>query len=431
MPIMKKSLAVAGALLCASAFATDYYWQGTSTAPTGGDWNKAANWTLADGTSATNYPHVAGDKAIINGTTVGTVISIAKADVIVLDELRIADGCTVLNFQNGNENGSCTIGTLTVSPGAGFMSWCNGKYSHSSPSNVTIGNRDAILINKAIPGAVAMQKGSDYSSSRSITIDETTNKMAFNPGDNNRNSYICYYNVTNTEDYSFSIGRYNSPYVQFSRGDDVVTILQPQIISEHEPIYIGCADGYQGVIKNENNPIRLWTEKDKTAYFRSKVDASELQNNGWGTLVICDDHSTDTCAYRSQAGKLQLGDSDNATTCYQTCTLGTGNIYIGWAGELDVQQATALNSASSIYMTSYNGRGEKYGKITMNAAGTVSALYLDGVQQAAGTYGASGSGATNIDDTLFAGTAVLTVSGGVTPTPTPVTVKKGIAVYIE
>jgi hypothetical protein len=42
----------------------------------------------------------------------------------------------------------------------------------------------------------------------------------------------------------------------------------------------------------------------------------------------------------------------------------------------------------------------------------VSELNLNGVKQAAGTYGATGSGATNIDDVHFAGTGVITVIEG-------------------
>lgn len=45
---------------------------------------------------------------------------------------------------------------------------------------------------------------------------------------------------------------------------------------------------------------------------------------------------------------------------------------------------------------------------------TVNALFFDGVQQAAGTWGATGSGAANIDDSRFSGSGVLDVTTGAT-----------------
>lgn len=52
------------------------------------------------------------------------------------------------------------------------------------------------------------------------------------------------------------------------------------------------------------------------------------------------------------------------------------------------------------------------GQVSLNGAVKVAKLVFAGAPQAAGTWGATGSGAKNIDDTRFAGTGVLTVGGG-------------------
>ena len=52
------------------------------------------------------------------------------------------------------------------------------------------------------------------------------------------------------------------------------------------------------------------------------------------------------------------------------------------------------------------------GAVEIIANETVSTLFIEGVEMAEGTYGATGSGATNIDDTHFTGTGVLTVGAG-------------------
>jgi fibronectin-binding autotransporter adhesin len=52
------------------------------------------------------------------------------------------------------------------------------------------------------------------------------------------------------------------------------------------------------------------------------------------------------------------------------------------------------------------------GKVQVTAPETVNTLVIGGVPMAAGTYGATGSGAANIDDTRFSGTSPLTVLSG-------------------
>jgi hypothetical protein len=58
-------------------------------------------------------------------------------------------------------------------------------------------------------------------------------------------------------------------------------------------------------------------------------------------------------------------------------------------------------------------------EIDLNFSGTetIAALYINGLLKEAGTYGATGSGATFIDDTHFRGTGVLNVGAVVVPEP--------------
>ena len=75
------------------------------------------------------------------------------------------------------------------------------------------------------------------------------------------------------------------------------------------------------------------------------------------------------------------------------------------AGSLLVSNA-GFNDASSIWISS----GAKMG-LAFSGSDTVAALYLDGVAQASGTWGTTGSGAANINDVYFsANTGVLNVA---------------------
>ena len=89
-------------------------------------------------------------------------------------------------------------------------------------------------------------------------------------------------------------------------------------------------------------------------------------------------------------------------------TLTAANTYVGDtqinAGILSMTNATLANSAD-VYMST----GAKF-DLNFAATDTIRSFYLDGTPQPIGTYGATGSGATNINDTLFTGTGVLNVT---------------------
>jgi autotransporter-associated beta strand protein len=91
-----------------------------------------------------------------------------------------------------------------------------------------------------------------------------------------------------------------------------------------------------------------------------------------------------------------------------TLTLTGANTYAGHTtvsgGLLSISTAY-LHDLSNVLLASGS-------QMNLNFVGTdtINALYLGGVGQAAGTWGATGSGAANINDTYFTGTGVLLVS---------------------
>jgi len=84
------------------------------------------------------------------------------------------------------------------------------------------------------------------------------------------------------------------------------------------------------------------------------------------------------------------------------------------AGTLQMENAYLANAAAVRLFTG--------GKLNLNTGvtDTISALYIDGVLQAAGTWGSTLSGATNKSDTYFAGSGMLLV-----PVPEPTTALLG------
>lgn len=87
-----------------------------------------------------------------------------------------------------------------------------------------------------------------------------------------------------------------------------------------------------------------------------------------------------------------------------TLALNAANTYLG---ETNVIAGVLVFNGTSIVDTNkvtLNG-----GKVDLTGTETVGSLYFGAVQQVSGTWGASGSGATNIDNTHFSGTGVLNV----------------------
>ncbi|MCG3181311.1 MAG: hypothetical protein BIFFINMI_03691 [Phycisphaerae bacterium] len=102
-----------------------------------------------------------------------------------------------------------------------------------------------------------------------------------------------------------------------------------------------------------------------------------------------------------------------------TLTLTAANTFTGTA---QVAPGAVLSIAASgdladMLDLSLLFDGEEYGKVNLLADQTVNNLFLNGVAQAAGTYGATGSGATFINNSYFSGAKVLTVQAISVPEP--------------
>ena len=197
------------------------------------------------------------------------------------------------------------------------------------------------------------------------------------------------------------------------KGDYILTVPSGQIVPLSAS-HVGTAtSAYQGTIATSGGPV-YFMPRSSGNNFRSLVQAPKFVQASRYTTVYYDDHSSETCSYWIPQGTLQLG-SSAASDLTATCKLGTGDVNVSWSGTLSVQSTNALENVGAIRMTSYRGQGTTWGKISMGVSDSVQSVVLDGQPLAAGTYGATGSGAKNIDDVHFAGTGVLTVLGGSVP----------------
>ena len=118
---------------------------------------------------------------------------------------------------------------------------------------------------------------------------------------------------------------------------------------------------------------------------------------------------------KTGAGALTLADVINpgatVTVAAGRLTLNGVNTYTG--------DTTVSGGVLAVNGSSIADGGDLYvansGVVEVTGVETVEALYINGVQQIAGTYGATGSGATFINNTHFSGTGVVNVLTGALP----------------
>lgn len=153
-------------------------------------------------------------------------------------------------------------------------------------------------------------------------------------------------------------------------------------------------------------------------------DSSVAMNLTSGSVTF------DTAAHDTTLSGILSGNGGVTKAGDGTLTLSGLNSYIGdtvvQLGLLSLSN-NCLNDASTVSLASG-------GKLALNFSGsdTIDHLYLGGIGMAAGTWGATGSGADHINDAFFSGTGTLNV---LSPIPEPNTLALamaalfGLAVY--
>jgi hypothetical protein len=130
-----------------------------------------------------------------------------------------------------------------------------------------------------------------------------------------------------------------------------------------------------------------------------------LTKGATGTLVLTGNNSGLTGNTQVAGGTLRVGDGTNNSTLANG---GFARVHNGATLEISTGSADVIDDDQAVYLDSY---GVFNGKLLLNSGinETVGALYFGNLLQTTGTWGATGSGATNINDTFFSGSGVLNV----------------------
>ncbi len=147
-------------------------------------------------------------------------------------------------------------------------------------------------------------------------------------------------------------------------------------------------------------PATLTVAQAADTYFNGTFNgALALVKAGAGTLTLSN-------ALNAMSGPVTVAAGTLAVA--PTTRLGLGTNVTVTGGTLSLLSAFALTNAAHLAIADGGARVSLGAGVTQ----AVDRLYLGGVRKGRGTWGASGSGASYVDDAHFAGTGVLRVLGG-------------------
>ena len=426
---MKRILLPLIALAVLPATAGEFIWANLTGTATDLSWTSAANWINADGTPATTYPKSQADTAVFRGCSAGRI---APSWGSTIGAVRMESGYTMWN------NSSITIGNFSCAPFASF-SYQYGNDNSPNPWFSFTGLTEDDNVDGFYPNGTGMQnnqhkvfsrvsgagkliwagKAPGYAAYPTNRTDMLFNNNAwpysFTVPTNAHYGVVCwnsqYGNVTFTDDVALEIG--SGMFIGGGNDWKWNTVGEPGSAGTNPQGTVRVPDGHA-----------LWFWGDKHWILRSRVDASALVVTRRQKVVLAGDHSADACDYRVVCGTLQLGgdlsvtssdcrsDWFNAHPSGVACAGGPGLYVVEWAGTLVVGCANAIPKTATIELPGAYDRptdATLHGKIQLNASTRCAALLVDGKKAKGGTWGATGSGADHIDDTIFSGAGLLTV----------------------
>ena len=387
-------------ILTAGAAGATIYWDTNGATagagnPADGTWDVATttNWTSdSAGTSATTVYTQASDIVFSAGTDTATAaVTVSNADgTPTVTSITFKNGATTLSGNNFDDAG-VTI-QYTVEDGAsGVVNQADGPYN----ANFDIQGAGTLLVNVVRGGSVMSKTGTG-----TLTLNRLDGYFTVDQG------LVIYTGTVSAKLKSATI-------------NDTATLrIQGLAFDGSRPVTVNTGGTFQmdaGVVEdistlNGAGTVTGGAGADLTVtggtFSGNIIGDMGLSKSGTGTTTLSG-ANTYSGGTTVSAGTISVSGAG---------TLGAGNVIVQAPGALTLGGDSANQSISdTASLLLYEDSGD-YAIVNLNQDETVGALFFNDVQQVAGTWGATGSGAAHINDSYFTGSSILTVI----PEPTTV-----------
>ncbi|MEO7101217.1 MAG: autotransporter-associated beta strand repeat-containing protein [Luteolibacter sp.] len=327
---------------------------GTMTKPNGNTVTLASANSYTGGTSITDGLFI-----ISNNSAFGTGAVTLNTSGSTTARIQLTNGVNVANTLNlGVNQGISGRGDLEINNTSSTATWSGPINITANPANGSHFYTDAsstLTLSGPITSSVIVSfRGGNFIIPSASTSSYSSISISGNLQIGSSDSLVKTSDVTlgNSAAATLDLNGFNQTVKTVVKSTNAATITNTAATASELTINNSTASTYAGIIANGTGGISL---------------------------------------VKSGAGDLTLG---GANTYTGSTTVNAGTLILG---------ASTLADSSTVNIAS----GAKLSITT--ASDTVTQLFLNGVQVAAGTYGATGSGATNIDDTHFSGTGKLSV----------------------
>jgi fibronectin-binding autotransporter adhesin len=385
--------------------------------------------TLALVKTGSGTQTLGGANTYTGGTTVGegtltldyTTVASKLADTGVLTL-----GGGTLNLANGASAHTEVVGSTTINPGASSVTRASGTSvlrQNAITRNVggtvnygaaSIADADgAITVNSVVPWAtVAGANWATKTTSADAAITAYSSYTTTLPASGN-NSTVNY-SITGSATVTGNL-QVNSLKLTTSASSQSLALSSgvTLTLSGNGLLFVGGnnynlsggnltagngAGAWEAIIQQYGTGILT----NGAAIQDNGANAVTLTKSGAGTLVLTGPANSFSGGTFLNAGTLEVQEDGG---------LGSGNVTVASGATLQLDSGAThnyINDSATVFLLGS-------GKVNLVAAAdndTVAALIIDGARQPAGTWGATGSGATHLDDTHFAGSGTLAVSPG-------------------
>ena len=381
----------------------------------GGDWQTNSTW----GATSTSYPGAtaAGDTANIATATGSAAVTLSGSVPIPnsLSAVNISEGGTLSLESTASgtaltTTGAVKVGTSNTSSGIANLNVTAGNYSFQT---LSVGSTSEGLADQSggaiTVGAGGFYGGDNHTANSAYTITGGTLTVT------------GFYKGGNGGDFTLDVAggtfdMQNAAFVTYGTGNGTIDLNGGTFQTTN-----GISSGVAGASINAStvygtstvnfNGGTLTAEANNVTLLTSNVTQANVQAGG----AVFDTNGFTATVAQSLLHDASLAGTDGGLTKNGTGTLnltGTGNTYNGNttvnAGTLQINSAF-LASTSTVSIAS-----GAFMNLSYTGTDTVAALYLNGVAQANGIYGASPS---LLGSSYFKGSGTLTVDGVAVPEP--------------